>query len=142
MPVRPTRRSVLAAVALQLPPQPRAWKGRWVASAGGREVGGTWTARDYGDPHESGGRWEVLGQDGRVLLSGTWNARRREAAWSGSWVARVLNGGAYDGTWAARLPILPKQPFVEMFELLRKGPVSGTWTESRGRRGTWTLWLD
>ncbi len=84
----------------------------------------------------------MLGQDGRVLLAGTWNARRRETAWSGSWVARVLNGGSYEGAWAARLPLPPKQPFVEMFELLRNGPVTGTWTESRGRRGTWTLWLD
>ncbi len=142
MPAVLTRRSVLAAFAAQNPPQPRTWSGRWVASAGGREVGGTWTARDYGDPHESGGRWEVLDQSGRIVLSGTWNARRRELAWDGSWVARVLRGGRYEGTWAARLRFSPKLPFAEMFELARKGPVSGTWTDSGGRRGTWTVWAD
>jgi hypothetical protein len=133
---------MLAVLAVQASVEPRTWKGRWSATAGGREVGGTWTARDYGDAQESGGRWEVLSQDGRVLLSGTWNARRLPAAWSGSWAARILTGGSYEGTWAARLAVSPKLPLVEMFQLLRKGPVTGTWTESRGRRGSWTIWAD
>lgn len=132
---------MLAALAFQAP-APRTWSGKWVASSSGRQLGGTWTAVDYGDELESGGRWEVLDQNGRPVLSGTWNARKREAGWDGSWVARGLKGGRWEGLWAARLRISPKLPLVEMFKQARKAPVTGTWTDSAGRRGAWTVWAD
>lgn len=140
MPRPLSRRSVLAAVLAQAPQPRQTWSGRWEASAAGRAIGGTWTARDYGDPEESGGRWTLELQPGKVLLEGTWNARKRREAWDGSWVARTLHGGRYEGAWAARIRIPGDLPMGEMFELARKRPVSGTWSDPAGRRGTWTIW--
>lgn len=137
-----SRRFVLGAFFAQ-PPQPRqTWSGRWEASGSGRAIGGRWTARDYGDPEESGGRWTLELEPGRVLLEGTWNARKRREAWHGSWVARTLREGRYEGAWSARIRLPGNLPIGEMFELARKTPVSGTWADSSGRRGTWTIRAD
>lgn len=142
MPAPPSRRFLLAAMLMQ-PVQPRrAWSGTWEASASGRAIGGTWTARDYGDDEESGGRWTLMLQPGRVLLEGTWNARKRRRGWDGSWVARVLKGGRYEGTWSARIRLPAEMPLAEMFELARTRPVSGRWSDSAGRSGTWMIRAD
>lgn len=129
-------------ILAQAPLLRKTWTGRWEATASGRTIGGTWTARDYGDPEECGGQWTLQLEPGKVLLEGTWNARRRRGAWDGAWVAQVLRGGRYQGAWSARIRIPGNLPIHEMFELARKEPVSGTWTESSGKRGVWTIRAD
>jgi len=142
MNVKLTRRTVLAAAAGRSAAQSKSWSGRWAASWRGRQIGGTWVAREFKEPTAGGGAWSLLDSAGRALMTGTWGARKRETAWDGSWFGQVDGGRLYQGSWAARLNLSPKLPFSKLLEAGRKAMVRGAWESDGGHRGAWTIWTD
>src|SRR5262245_15450122 len=80
-------------------------QGSWIASAGRRTLGGTWSAQALPtDPNAAVGSWTLQNEAGDVALGGTWSAHKAPRAWRGTWQAKVQQTGeSFSGTWQAAL---------------------------------------
>jgi len=87
-----------------------------------------------------------LGDDSnRIVLEGTWSARRVNAPakltvphWQGTWTARAGAGRALSGTWQADLAGFSGKTFEDMLKRTVEQQVSGSWRSGRAQ-GNWRL---
>jgi hypothetical protein len=116
--------------------------GRWLATAAdGRAFAGTWSAAFAVEtPNAAVGSWKLIDESGtKVLMRGTWTARRAAGAWRGSWAARVEGGGDASGKWTADAATAAgAKTFRELLALTRDKQIAGTWTAGRNH-GNWWL---
>lgn len=114
-------------------------QGAFTVSVGPAMYRGKWTARISSRmPNAAAGSWILLNERNDVVLQGTWSARKSGTAWSGTWNARALHGGAYSGTWTSSEPGPASKTFADMLQSAVKSGAAGTW-RSRGYGGDWRL---
>jgi hypothetical protein len=116
--------------------------GRWMATAtDGQVFAGTWSASFAADtPDAAIGAWKLVDETGtKVLMRGTWSARRVQGAWRGSWAARVEGGGAASGQWTADAKTAAgAKTFRELLTLTAANQITGTWRTGHNH-GNWWL---
>jgi hypothetical protein len=119
----------------------RKWSGTWVASAPPASMfRGEWKATLLsGNTHDAArGSWTLLNQANRVVMEGTWSAKKAANAWQGTWSARVKGGAALSGTWTANAPDVSAKTFEDLLSLAIQQQVSGFWQMGR-TQGSWWL---
>jgi hypothetical protein len=123
-------------------PAASALTGRWMATAtDGQVFAGTWSASFAVDtPNAAIGAWKLVDETGvKVLMRGTWSARKVQGAWRGSWAARVEGGGAASGQWTADAKTAAAaKTFRELLALTAETQIGGTWRTSHNH-GNWWL---
>jgi hypothetical protein len=120
---------------------PAALTGTWLATADdGRVFAGTWSAAvAVATPNAAIGSWKLVDETGsKVLMSGTWAARKTGGQWKGAWSAKVAGGGDAAGKWTADASVNGAKTFGEMLALALQKPISGTWKAGRAS-GHWWL---
>ncbi len=124
------------------PAAPPALTGRWLATADdGRVFAGTWSAAFAVEtPNAAIGAWKLVDETGtKVLMRGTWSARRVQGAWRGSWAARVEGSGAASGQWTADAKSATgAKTFRDLLALTGEKQIGGTWRAGRSH-GNWWL---
>jgi len=120
--------------------QPPAWKGTWSATAGGRKLAGSWTARVHAEPTAGWGFWSLLDPSGKQLATGSWSARKAERSWQGNWQAQYQapSKQAFSGTWTARSNLDPSAALSELLQSALADIVSGTWGTDK-LSGNWSI---
>src|SRR5438445_1114209 len=122
--------------------------GAGVAPGAARSVGrdrrGRWWAEIEASEAASGS-WTLLDDSNRIVLEGTWSARRVNAPakltvphWQGTWTARAGAGRALYGTWQADLAGFSGKTFEDMLKRAVEQQVSGSWRSGRAH-GNWWL---
>ena len=120
-------------------------RGVWSATAGASATfRGRWWA-EIDAPDGASGSWTVLDDSNRIILEGTWSARRVNAPakltvphWQGTWTARAGAGRALSGTWQADLAGFSGKTFEDMLKRTVEQQVSGFWRSGRAQ-GNWWL---
>jgi hypothetical protein len=120
-------------------------RGVWGATAG---ASGTFRGRWWAEidaPDAASGSWKLLDDSNRIVLEGTWSARRVNAPakltvphWHGTWTARARAGRALSGTWQADLAGFSGKTFEDMLKRTVEQQVSGFWHSGRAL-GNWWL---
>ena len=136
-------------VAGQQPQQPAVQlQGSWTASSGSaRAFRGTWNAEVRREtPDTARGSWTVLDAGNRIVLQGTWSARKDGRGWQGSWSAVVVSraagrsasGPPISGTWKADSETAATGTLLEMLQRAIDRSVGGTW-RSGSLAGQWAI---
>jgi hypothetical protein len=116
--------------------------GGWLATAAdGRVFAGTWSAAfAVATPKLAVGAWKLVDETGvKVLMRGTWSARKSQGAWRGSWAARVEGGGGASGQWTADAKTAAgAKTFRELLTLAGEKQIGGTWRAGHSH-GNWWL---
>jgi hypothetical protein len=120
-------------------------RGVWSATAGASATfRGRWSA-EIDAPDAASGSWTILDDSNRIVLEGTWSARRVSAPakltvphWHGTWRARARAGRALSGTWQADLAGFSGKTFEDMLKRTLERQVSGSWHSGR-TLGDWWL---
>jgi hypothetical protein len=120
-------------------------RGVWSATVGASATfRGTWWA-EIDAPDAASGSWTVLDDSNRIILEGTWSARRVNAPakltvphWHGTWTTRAGAGRALSGTWQADLAGFSGKTFEGMLKRTAEQQVSGSWRSGRAQ-GNWWL---
>jgi hypothetical protein len=119
-------------------------QGVWSATAGTSAFRGRWSA-EIDAPDAASGSWTLLDDSNRIVLEGTWSARRVSASakltvphWHGTWRARARAGRALSGTWQADLAGFSGKTFEDMLKRTVEQQVSGSWHGGRAL-GNWWL---
>ncbi len=120
-------------------------RGVWGATAG---ASGTFRGRWWAEIEASegaSGSWTLLDDSNRIVLEGTWSARRVNASakltvphWQGTWTARAGAGRALYGTWQADLAGFSGKTFEDMLKRTVEQQVSGSWRSGHAQ-GNWWL---
>ncbi len=120
-------------------------RGVWGATAG---ASGTFRGRWWAEIEASeaaSGSWTLLDDSNRIVLEGTWSARRVNAPakltvphWQGTWTARAGAGRTFSGTWQADLAGFTGKTFEDMLKRTVEQQVSGSWRSGRAQ-GNWRL---
>jgi hypothetical protein len=137
-----SRRKLLLCLAACRFANAQELKGRWGATAGQREFGGTWTARPGDEPETATGTWTLLDPNWRPLASGTWSARKRKAGWEGRWQAEVAGGVKHSGSWTAQIGGSGSVPMMDLFRLAFDHTVAGVWRSDSRASGNWSIKAD
>jgi hypothetical protein len=131
-----------AAQPVSTPTAEPALTGAWLAKAAdGRVFAGTWSAAfAAATPDSAIGAWKLVDETGtKVLMRGTWSARRAKGAWRGTWSARVEGGGDASGKWTADAATAAgAKTFRDLLTLTREKQIGGTWTAGHSH-GNWWL---
>jgi hypothetical protein len=119
-------------------------RGVWSATAGASAFRGRWSA-EIDAPDAASGSWTLLDDSNRIILEGTWSARRVNAPakltvphLQGTWTARAGAGRALSGTWQADLAGFSGKTFEDMLKRTVEQQVSGSWHSGR-TLGDWWL---
>src|SRR5437016_7320066 len=115
-------------------------RGVWGATAGASGTfRGRWRAEIEASEGASGS-WTLLDDSNRIVLEGTWSARRVNASakltvphWQGTWTARAGAGRALYGTWQADLAGFSGKTFEDMLKRTVEQQVSGSWRSGRAQ---------
>src|SRR5215470_6892525 len=132
---------VSCALAQELRPVLR---GVWSAMAGASGFRGRWWA-EIDAPDAASGSWTLLDDSNRIILEGTWSARRANTPanltvphWQGTWTARAGAGRTLSGTWQADLAGFTGKTLEDMLKRTVEQQVSGSWRSGRAP-GNWWL---
>jgi len=131
--------AVAAAAASQSTLQLR---GSWRATAGTRVFQGAWTADGNANtPDLAQGTWTVI-EGNRVVLRGTWSARKERGAWRGAWSALLASARAgsppMTGTWQANVKDATADTLTDMLQRAAQSQIDGTW-RSGVMAGSWSI---
>jgi hypothetical protein len=131
--------SVAVAASAQSTSQLR---GSWRATEGTRVFQGTWTADvNVNTPDLAQGSWTVI-EGNRVVLRGTWSAKKDRARWRGTWSALVapVRPGAppISGTWQTNIKSSAADTLTDMLQRAAKTQIDGTWRSGR-MAGSWSI---
>ncbi len=135
---------LLASCALAQPAstdlQEKVFRGSWIATAGPKEVfRGRWSGEALPNtPNAAQGSWTLLSDANRILLEGTWSARKSAQGWHGTWSARTARGQSFSGTWEAGLAGFSGKTLEEMLKRTAEKQISGSWRSGR-LSGNWWL---
>ncbi|HXG53634.1 MAG TPA: SH3 domain-containing protein [candidate division Zixibacteria bacterium] len=107
-------------------------------TSGGQAFQGSYTV-EQSSAEEVSGRWTLRGPDGKIILRGTWSARKFSTGWNGSWRASVEGrAGGRSGSWTADLRLPGSARLPEMFEAARRAVVRGIWASGQDS-GSWSI---
>src|SRR6266566_9816930 len=120
-------------------------RGVWGATAGASGTfRGRWSAEIEASEGASGS-WTLLDDSNRIVLEGTWSARRVNASakltvphCQGTWTARAGAGRALYGTWQADLAGFSGKTFEDMLKRTVEQQVSGSRPSGRRRHRDWS----
>jgi len=138
----PSRRTLLLVLAACPTAKAQRLRGRWGATVGEHEMGGTWTAQPHAETDAAYGTWSLLDRAGRRRVSGTWSARKVKEKWEGRWQAEVEGGRKHAGSWTVRGDKPGPLPLIDLFRLALGQIVSGTWQSDGRLSGSWSIRAD
>jgi hypothetical protein len=120
--------------------QEKVFRGNWIATVGPKEVfRGRWSGEALPNtPNAAQGSWTLLSDTNRILLEGTWSARKSAWGWHGTWSARTAHGQSFSGTWEAGLAGFSGKTLEEMLIRTAEKQISGLWRSGR-LSGNWWL---
>ncbi len=120
--------------------QAKALRRDWIATVGPKEVfRGRWSGEALPNtPNAAQGSWTLLSDANRILLEGTWSARKSAQGWHGTWSARTAHGQSFSGTWEADLAGFSGKTLEEMLRRTAEKQISGSWRSGR-LSGNWWL---
>jgi hypothetical protein len=112
--------------------------GEWIATVdSGQSLRGKWVGQTLPeDPNALHGSWLLLSDTGRILLSGTWSARKAQHGFRGSWSAHDQSRRAVSGTWRVTAGSSGVTTLQQLLEQTLAGQVAGAWRSGR-RQGQW-----
>ena len=116
------------------------WRGIWMATAGPtHSFRGRWWASLLPSTHNAAnGSWTLLSDSNRVVLEGTWSAKKSSQGWQGTWSARVNRGAPLSGTWSSNVPDITAKTFEDLLKATIDKQVGGFWQTGR-MQGNWWL---
>jgi len=83
------------------------------------------------------GSWTLLSESDRIILEGTWSARKLPSGWQGTWTARI-QGRLLSGKWNAEMAAVDGKTLEDMLKQTPEKQITGSWQSGRGR-GNWWL---
>ena len=121
---------------------PAKLEGTWSATNAAKQVfRGFWTAEVApATPDVALGTWSMVDDRGRMVMGGTWSARRAPRGWRGTWSARIGDSkSVVSGTWEADDSTLARaKTFRDMLARSAEKQVAGVWRMGRAH-GNWWL---
>ena len=116
--------------------------GIWTAQKKGGDIyRGGWTAElTAATPNIALGSWNLTNEMGRILMQGTWSARKVPKGWRGAWSARIAPAGdMISGTWEADDSTLKgRKTFADLLRHTAVTQIAGAWRAGHAA-GTWWL---
>ena len=100
---------------------------------------GTWSAEIVpGKPNVGNGSWGVFDENGRMVMNGTWSAKKDETGWHGTFTASIPHGRSVSGSWKAGMSGSPAKTFEDMLKRALEKEVPGSWRVGE-QEGNWWL---
>jgi len=121
---------------------PAKLEGTWSATNAAKQVfRGFWTAEVApATPDVALGTWSMVDERGKMVLGGTWSARRAPRGWRGAWSARLGDSkDVVSGTWEADDSTLARaKTFRDMLARATEKQIAGVWRMGHAH-GNWWL---
>ena len=116
--------------------------GLWTAMNSGKQIfRGQWSADvALATPNVALGTWSLTDERARVVMGGTWSARKTPGGWRGAWSARVGDSkDVLSGTWEADDSTLRgAKTFRDLLARTAEKQIAGVWRMGHAH-GTWWL---
>jgi hypothetical protein len=112
----------------------------WSAqTAAGRTFVGSWTVAPGTAADHASGTWALGEGNDKIVLRGTWSARKFSTGWNGTWRATVEGQKReFAGSWTADFPETDDAFIGDLFSSVARDAIRGIWS-AENDSGSWSL---
>jgi hypothetical protein len=112
----------------------------WSAqTAAGRTFVGSWTVAPGTAADHASGTWALGEGNDKIVLRGTWSARKFSTGWNGTWRATVEGQKReFAGSWTADFPETDDAFIGDLFSSVARDAIRGIWS-AEDDSGSWSL---